>query len=93
MGIVYRCEKILQPIQQCKGLSVRLWSTESWKQLASLRFDSPEINALSFSPDGNSLVAGGGRNGRVAIPARSGRPARPGLGEVRIWELAQLIQK
>ena len=76
--------------------TVRLWSTESWKQLASLRFDTPQINALRFSPDSNSLVAGGGRSARIAIPARSGRPARPGhpgLGEVRIWELAQLIQK
>lgn len=76
--------------------TVRLWSTESWKQLASLHFDSPEINALSFSPDGNSLVAGGGRNRRIALPARYGRPARPGrpgLGEVRIWDLGQMIQK
>jgi WD40 repeat protein len=59
--------------------TVRLWSTESWKQLASLRFDSPKISALSFSPDGNSLVAGGGDVMRS--------------GEVRMWDLGQLIRK
>lgn len=58
--------------------TVRLWSTESWNQLASLRFDSPKINALSFGPDGNSLVAGGGDFMRS--------------GEVRIWNVAQLIE-
>ena len=59
--------------------TVRLWSTESWKQLASLRFDSPKISALSFSPDGSSLVGGGGDFLRS--------------GEVRMWDLEQLIQK
>ena len=59
--------------------TVRLWSTESWKQLASLRFDSPKVSALSFSPDGNSLVAGGGDFLRS--------------GEVRMWDLGQLLQK
>lgn len=59
--------------------TVRLWSTESWKQLASLPVDFPKISALRFSPDGNSLVAGG------AGVMRS--------GEVRIWDLVQLIQK
>ena len=59
--------------------TVRLWSTESWKQLASLRFDSPKVSALRFSPDGNSLVAGGGDFIRS--------------GEVRIWDLVQLIHE
>ena len=53
--------------------TVRLWEMESTQQIKSFSVNSPVINALSFSPGGNLLVAGGGDFLR--------------MGEVRMWRM------
>jgi WD40 repeat protein len=50
---------------------VRLWSTRTGKELGAFPFDTPRINAIAFSADGQRLAAGGG-DGKKS-------------GEIRVW--------
>ena len=59
--------------------TVRLCEMEPAQQIKSFSVISPVINALSFSPDGNLLVSGGGDFVR--------------MGEVRMWRMQNVNRK
>ena len=59
--------------------TVRLCEMESAQLVKSFSTDSPMINALSFSPDGNLIVASGG--GFLK------------MGEVRMWRMQNVNRK
>jgi WD40 repeat protein len=59
--------------------TVRIWTTEAGNQLTSFEVKASNINALSFSPDGSLLAAGGGDFLR--------------MGEVRVWQMEDVIDE
>jgi WD40 repeat protein len=70
----------------CKDSTARLWDIQTGVQAKIFRMDSAWVNGVAFSPDGKTILVGGGGYGPIEV--RKNSSVLTAIGYVFLYDLA-----
>jgi RNA polymerase sigma factor (sigma-70 family) len=77
--------------EEGKGVELLVWDAKTWEVKQSLPGQTVHVNALAFSPDGDTLAVGAGNGIRLGPDDGDGRHKSP--DEFKLWKLEPLDKK